>query len=209
MKGDDWWCAIADGVGGAEAGEIAARLCIEGLKLGLEKSSSVREIFHFVSEYLSKAVEKSILPPKSGSTLTVLKISGNKAFVGHVGDSRITHYRGAGVLGRTSDQTEVRKLLDEGALTKHQARRYPRRNVLLSYMSPLRTFDLYETQFDIQRSDRILLTTDGFHEKILRQEVSRISLENPDFGEFFDALVDELLKAPLTDDATCVAIEID
>src|SRR3546814_5436694 len=57
------------------------------------------------------------------------------ARVGHVGDSRIYHLRGSGLVTRTKDQTEVQHLIDEGILTPERAKMYPRKNVLLSAIS--------------------------------------------------------------------------
>jgi protein phosphatase len=206
--GNCFCCALADGVGSSRLGGLAAQSSIEVVRLSNPNQSN-SEIFAAVHERLSEIASKKDKPSSISTTLSVLRICGNQAFVGHVGDTRISHYRGAGVLSRTKDQTEVQKLLDEGVLTKNQAARYPRRHVLLSAMSAGRGYDLYEQQFLVKKGDRLLLTTDGFHEKVKRRTVADISSSHSDFDDFWGAIERQLMSEKLEDDASCIAIEID
>ena len=148
--GADWWCAIADGVGGAEFGEVASRMCIEAVKNLAADGETMHMLFNKAADMLYSAATNEQGCMQMSSTLSVLRISGTQAYVGHVGDTRIDHYRGDGVMNRTYDQTEVQKLLDDGILTKHQARRYPRRNVILSAMSPKKTLHCSRTNFRLK-----------------------------------------------------------
>ena len=207
-SGAEWWCAIADGVGGSGAGEVASRVCIEAVRNSIEDGEAMPRLFRKVADALLRAAKTEVNAARMSSTLSVLRISGTQAFVGHVGDTRISHYRGIGVMGRTRDQTEVQKLLDDGVLTKHQARRYPRKNVILSAMSPQKKFTLFENEFVVKRGDRILLTTDGFHALLQRRAVAEISSNCPAFDMFFTVIEKQLSKLSLTDDATVLALEI-
>ena len=208
-SGVDWWCAIADGVGGTDHGGDASRTCIDALKLNVVDDMTMRELFGAVSNFLKQRANDTASSHRMGSTLSILRLSKGQAFVGHVGDTRIMHYRGGGVMARTHDQTEVQKLLDEGAISKHQARRYPRRNIILSVMSPYKTYDLHETTFTVKQGDRILLTTDGFHSKLQRRNLARLSSSCASFNSFFKSLKDVICDLRLNDDATCLAIEIE
>ena len=205
---EDWWCAIADGVGGAEHGDVAARLCIDAVRQGVQKIECMTEVFDFVSRSLEQHADRLSLSRKMGSTLSVLHLSKKQAFVGHVGDTRISHYRGSGVMSRTRDQTEVQKLVDDGVISKYQAKRYPRRNVILSVMTPSKSYDLFEFGFTVEHGDRILLTSDGFHNQLRKGEISRISERQPSFSTFFQEIREKMSRISLSDDATCLAIEI-
>lgn len=206
--GNDWWCAVADGVGGREGGRAASHACIEGVQVGIKQFNSMPELFKFVSTYLANKASDLNLPENMSSTLTVVRVSDGNAFVGHVGDSRVSHCRGNGILARSYDQTEVQRLLDEGVLSRHQARRYPRRNVLLSYMSAAGHYELFESKFDLKVRDRVLLTTDGFHQKLLRKTIAEISEKSSSFSDFFGRLKAEVGGIEIDDDATCVAFEV-
>lgn len=202
------WCGIADGVGSAALSGMAARVSLDEV-MHLTATEPMAELFARVSRKLAELAEQHGSPKSVSTTLSLLCIDEYKAQIGHVGDTRITHYRGGGVMTRTKDQTEVQRLLDDGVLTKNQARRYPRRSVLLSAMSAGREYDLHETTFSLEVGDRILLTSDGFHSKLLRSELANLSAETPDFDKFWCALEDKLSGETLDDDASCLAIEID
>ncbi|WP_339772768.1 protein phosphatase 2C domain-containing protein [uncultured Pseudosulfitobacter sp.] len=206
--GDTTWCGIADGVGSAALGGMAARAGLDEVR-GMTDAEPMGELFARVSRKLATLAEQHGNPKSLSTTLSLLCIEGDKANVGHVGDTRITHYRGGGVMTRTKDQTEVQKLLDDGVLTKNQARRYPRRNVLLSAMSAGREYDLHEATFSLEVGDRVLLTSDGFHGKLLRPQLASLSAATPDFDEFWRALEEKLSVESMEDDASCLAIEID
>lgn len=206
--GDCYWCGIADGVGSSTFGGLAARSSLEIVKQVVE-DDSMKNIFSKVSKNLSEMAIDLPLGKSISTTLSILRICGSQASVGHVGDTRISHYRGAGAMGRTKDQTEVQRLLDDGVITKNQARRYPRRNVLLSAMSAGRDYDLFETEFTVQSGDRILLTTDGFHSKLLRGTIAALSSSNLEFDDFWNSILGVISSERIDDDASCLAIEIE
>ncbi|WP_082617365.1 PP2C family protein-serine/threonine phosphatase [Bosea sp. Root670] len=208
QAGNSVWCAIADGVGSSALGGLAARSSLEVVKQA-SNDETMSDLFAKVSKKLSQIAAENPTAKSISTTLSVLRISGDQAFIGHVGDTRISHYRGAGVLGRTRDQTEVQKLLDDGVLTKNQARRYPRRNVLLSAMSAGRDYDLFETNFTVENGDRLLLTTDGFHGKLLRGQIAELSSSNLDFTTFWTSVLAAIDSVKLDDDASCLAVEIE
>lgn len=207
-SGMDWWCAVADGVGNSRGGEMASLMCIETVRNSIADGESMSNLFRKVADALLHKANADDEYVRMSSTLSVLRISERAAFVGHVGDTRINQYRGIGVMGRTRDQTEVQELLDGGVLTKHQARRYPRSNVILSAMSPQKEFTLFENEFSVEKGDRILLTSDGFHEQLQRRIVAEISSSYAVFDMFFSVIEKQVRGLPLNDDASVLALEI-
>lgn len=203
-----YWCAIADGVGRSSNGGVAARLSMDTVAAVASADTTMPAVFSAVAERLSSEAENQPELEKMSTTLSVLCIKGSNFEIGHVGDTRISHLRNGGIMTRTKDQTEVQKLLDEGVLTKHQAKRYPRRNVIISAMSPKRDYDLLQGEFHIEHGDRILLTSDGFHSKLLRGQLAGLSQGNSTFEDFCGALEAEISMLDLEDDATCIALEI-
>ena len=208
-SGDDWWCAIADGVGSSQYGAIASKICIDWLSANLSDAISMRSIFRAISDYLRTRAMEHQVHRRMSSTLSVLRLSGHDAFVGHVGDTRISQYRGGGVVTRTYDQTEVQLLIDEGVLSRYQARRYPRKHVILSAMSSHHRYELYESRFSVEKGDRILLTTDGFHQTVNRRSVAHLSSSHKDFCSFFQAIKNTVSDLTPSDDTTCLAIELE
>lgn len=202
------WMAVADGVGGHRGGAVASATCIEALKEAIRSTLSMEAIFEIAQAALVARAAGEPEFARMSTTLSVLRIGENKAVVGHVGDSRILHFRRGGVIARTRDQTEVQRLLDEGVLSPYQAKRYPRKNVLISYLSPEKSYSLHSGEFDVQVGDRLLLSTDGFHSLIPKRTIAAISAKRPTFEQFWNEIDEHLRTMELTDDATCLAIEI-
>lgn len=143
-----------------------------------------------------------------GTTLSLIHFKDYKAEVGHVGDSRIYHLRGDGIVDRTVDQTEVEQLVQQGVLSRARALRYPRRHVLLSVLSPDRSYDLYKSVFEIKVGDRLVLLTDGVSSKLLRREVRDLSRQQLTPQSFCDALAHEIEHRTPEDDYSAVCIDI-
>lgn len=203
-----WWAAIADGVGGGRSGDFASSSAIEGVRLAISNVTSMRELFESVLRHLNSLADAERFQPTMATTLSATKLVGNTVWVGHVGDTRVTHYRGTGVMTRTRDQTEVQALVDQGALTRRQAERYPRRNVLLSAMGPLRPFDLFESEFEVAVGDRVLLTSDGFHNLIKRRDIASISSQIKDTEEFMSTIQKMVERSVVSDDASALILEV-
>lgn len=202
---DSYLLAIADGVGSARHSRETANLAIETC-LKSEKFSTIPELFSKVAHAIQLASEDE--PDQWSTTLTVCCIRESKAQVGHVGDTRIYLLRGNGLQTMTRDHTEVAKLLEEGILTKERAARYPRRNVLLSSMNGKGNFDLYESQFEVFKGDRLLLVSDGVYRCVTKKSIVELSKENTRLDGFIDSLKELVICRGITDDSTALCAEI-
>ncbi|WP_412550814.1 PP2C family protein-serine/threonine phosphatase [Shimia sp. MIT910701] len=208
-KDDFWVAAIADGVGGYAGGETAAKIAISEVESSLTSFGLMDEIFARASAEIRRQASENQSLAKMSTTLTCLSIENGVAEVGHVGDTRITHFRGPGVLSRTEDQTEVQRLLKNGIITRGQAKRHPRQNVIYSALSGRNAdYTLYQNSFDVQPGDRIILSTDGFHSLFTRRELAGISQGCVDLESFFARVQSELPQRKISDDATAVFIEV-
>ncbi len=210
---DRWWAAIADGMGGRPGGEIASKTVIDAIGADIREGhdSNINQLFSRAQKALQRVASENPLFKDMGTTLSILCIEGRSAKVGHVGDSRIYHLRSEGLEDRTIDQTEVEELLQRGILTRQSARRYPRRNVLLSVLAANRPFDLYLNNFEVKGGDRLVLLTDGAHSKVLRREIRDLSLRMESPSAFCDALAQEIANRSPNDDfsAICVDVKMD
>lgn len=206
-KDDRILCAaVADGVGSFSGGGAASRIAIEVVSRAIHAMPDVSNMMMFrkVRDAL-KAGPKDI---RLGTTLTTIVFRGAEAYVGHVGDCRVYHVRGDGIVTRTKDQTEAQHLVDQGVLTPAKAKSYPRANVLLSVMAPEREYELYENVFEIKRGDRVLICSDGFYRIFSKREIVDVSVAAGSFEEFVNNIASELADKTLIDDTTCIAIEV-
>ena len=202
--------AVADGVGGAEGGAVASSVAISTLHTLVANSEQVsfQKWFQSVRQELGKRAEIDEALSRMGTTLSVCVVKDNHAKVGHVGDSRVYHLRGEGIMDRTRDQTETQELIDRGILTKARAKTYRRKHVLLSALSPNKEFDLFQSDFEIEKGDRIILLTDGVHNVVPRRVIRDISVRSPNAEGMSRAIKAEVEGRGTSDDYTAICVVI-
>lgn len=209
LAGNAYWMAIADGVGGRPGGGVASAIAIATI-LDLVKSDTqvgMPCIFDAIRQAFSEKEESFIRLRGMATTLSIINIEGDSASVGHVGDSRVYHLRGQGIVTRTKDQTELQDLIDRGIINKRQSKRYRRKNVITNFLSSQVISDPYFADFDVQTGDRILLVTDGVYEMLSRQEIRDISRDSDNVSALAARLHESVKSAGAIDDYSAVVIE--
>lgn len=200
--------AVADGVGGNKGGKEASNLAVKTISKHLEGAANIDQCYSYVAGALQDFSQTNPEYNSLSTTLSLLVLSEGTGHVGHVGDSRIMHLRGDGLKTITRDQTELQELLDQGVLSKFQARNYPRRNVLLSVLGAKHKYKLYKDEFSVESKDRILLATDGFYNMVSKATLVRLSRKNTDFSKFCDEIKIVFEETQFKDDATLIAVEV-
>jgi protein phosphatase len=205
-----WWAAVADGMGGHPGGALASSTAINSIKNEIERHDQIgiSDLFSAARESLRRVATERPELSAMGTTLSLIHLTPNGGETGHVGDSRVYQLRSEGLMDRTVDQTEVEELVQRGVLSKASARRYPRRNVLLSVLSPSRDYQLHKEAFEIELGDRFVLLTDGVTSKLLRKEIRDLSLNTKTVQSFCDAIREETDKRLPSDDYSAVCIEV-
>ena len=134
---------VADGMGGYNGGEIASKLAIQSAKSYIENNfkeiekdkDSIIQLVASSMEYANMIVyEKSQENAElegMGTTLEICLIYNNRAFIGHVGDSRIYRIRKEFMRKLTQDHSYVQKLVKDGKITKEEAVHHPQKNMLM------------------------------------------------------------------------------
>ncbi len=134
---------LADGMGGYNGGEIASKLAIQSAKSYIENNfkeiekdkDSIIQLVASSMEYANMIVyEKSQENAElegMGTTLEICLIYNNRAFIGHVGDSRIYRIRKEFMRKLTQDHSYVQKLVKDGKITKEEAIHHPQKNMLM------------------------------------------------------------------------------
>ncbi|QNK72195.1 serine/threonine-protein phosphatase [Variovorax sp. PAMC28562] len=202
--------AIADGVGGNDGGATASAIAI---MVAIDSISKVENlpflsIFSDAAAHIKLEAQLDLINANMATTLSMCQIDSlGRCRVGHVGDSRIYHLRGTGILQKTVDQTEVAALIDAGILTKSQAKTYPRRTVLTSALSSKGNFDLYEAQFSTISGDRLIFLTDGIYRILGKKKICETSVSFSDLADFSKALKN-LTYGKNDDDASALILEI-
>jgi protein phosphatase len=175
--------AVADGVGGAIAGEVASRLAIHKI-ISLDK----RRLEHPLQQELTAAVADanaviefmiSYDPHLTGmgTTLTAVALSNEGHYlVANVGDSRTYLYRDDRLRRLTRDQTLVQMLIDRGAITEEDARRHPQRSVVLEALDGVERPLPALHRVQARHGDRLLLCSDGVTDYVSEREIEEALL---------------------------------
>ena len=200
--------AVADGMGGTEAGQEASRIAVDILReFGTDKCLHFPRLFSKVKDGIAAYADENAID-QMGTTLSVCEIEGGKARIGHVGDTRIYLLREDSILPLTKDQTEAQKLMDDGILSKARAARYHRRHVLLSAMTNFSSYDLAQTERELQSGDRVVLMTDGVSELLEDDEIRDLSVDNAKLGGFVKEAKRLIESRTIRDDYSLVACQV-
>jgi serine/threonine protein phosphatase PrpC len=203
--------AISDGVGGKLGGEIASSSAVKAVESILKNNpyQPIDDVYAHVHQTLKSIAAENIDLYKMATTLTICRVIGCHAEVGHVGDTRLYHLRGEGILLRTEDQTEVAELIRQNILTKERSRTYHRKNILLSAISPRKEYNLFTGAFEVRSRDRLILSTDGFHGTVYTKEISKINLESTDAKDLSENLLKLALSRNPSDNFSAICIELE
>lgn len=165
--------AVADGMGGAAAGEIASRRAVSSLREELntlpnQGSCRMRLIraAELANQRVWNAAQQQPEYRGMGTTLTAAFIRNDHVCIAQVGDSRAYLIRHHQVIQLTRDQSLVQSLIDAGSLTAEEAKRFPQRNVLLQALGHDREVSVAMTEFSLQQGDYLLLCSDGLSNKV-------------------------------------------
>lgn len=206
--GEFFVAAVADGIGGAAGGAEAAEIAVRAASMIDGNPVDMTSIFSGAVATLREVVEQNPDFTKMGTTLSVALLRERMVHVAHVGDTRIYHLRGAGLNTLTHDQTEVAELLRKGVLTESQAKRYPRRNVLLSALNPTGDYEVYRKEAVLEIGDRLLFTSDGIHQRVKRGGILNASLAHKDVAGFVADIEKRTAEAEPSDNFSAVALQI-
>lgn len=213
--------AVADGMGGAAAGEVASREGLAAVSLflfghwGRLAAGKLREVE--VLKALETAVEKAsdaVLRYSDddrtargmGSTLTAAIIWNGCAYVAQIGDSRAYLLR-QGVLHQlTEDQTLVNDLVAQGSLTREQARTHPQRNMITQALGSPQPLRVALLRLAFRRGDRLLCCSDGLHGEVADARIQEVLNQGLSPRRSLELLVEEALAHGGRDNITGVIL---
>ena len=170
--------AVADGMGGHLAGEVASRMAIEAVQRMARENerpgiAALREAVACAHETILTHAQDHIECAGMGPTLSVLWLGENYAYIAHVGDSRIYRLREGSLTQITQDHSLVEELVRAGLITREQARTHPRRNIITRALGTHGENEPDLLVTDVQDGDVFLLCTDGLTGMVPDDEIER------------------------------------
>lgn len=201
--------AVADGMGGHLAGEVASGIAIEAVKRMAETHEE--PAISVLRDAVQAAHERILAHAKAqpgcagmGTTLSMMWKGYRYVYIAHVGDSRIYRFRGERLEQITEDHSLVEELVRARLITREEARTHPRRNIITRALGTQGDNKPDLLAADVQPGDLWLLCTDGLHGMISDQRIAEIMRSTDDLNAMADNLMRAALDAGGRDNVTLV-----
>lgn len=208
---------LADGMGGYKGGEIASKLATDSVKSyinsnfdeNLVEKEEILKLIESAVEYANMVVyEKSKEVPElegMGTTLEVCLIYNNKAYIGHVGDSRIYRIRKGVIRKLTKDHSYVQQLVEDKKITREEAKTHPKKNMLTKALgcTPYVEPDIRARNFE--RDDIFIMCSDGLTNMVDDNNICELIMQ--DITTAADKLIENANASGGYDNITVIIIK--
>ena len=188
--------AVADGMGGAQAGEVASKLAAAALEdTDLGTTGGEERVVALIQEANRRVYERSNADPAAsgmGTTITVALVEGTRVTFGHVGDSRAYLVRDGVMEQLTEDHSLVNELMKSGKLSPEEAEIHPQRSVITRALGTDPDVDVDTFVIEAQEGDLFLICSDGLTSMVGDEEILEV-LER--FHDDLDRASKELIAA--------------
>lgn len=203
--------AVADGMGGAPAGDLASQIAVESLEGFNSDSQSISDdLFKSMNAANSTILEKVAQNQRltgMGTTMTAVFSRDGLSHWVHIGDSRLYLLREKKIQQITDDHSPTGILMGDGEITKEEARIHPSRNLLFECLG-WAGFKADSGTIEIAKGDLLLLATDGLHASLSEEAITAILVSNTDLKENLRSLALAAVNAGGKDDITVVGARI-
>jgi protein phosphatase len=179
---------VADGMGGHAGGEIASQICVKEISkyiraMGSSETSDNKifgNLYKAINIASAKIYERGLEEPNlkgMGTTASVLKIIGKRAYMGHVGDSRIYLIRSGFIYRLTTDHSLVGEQVRAGLITEEEASTHKLRNIITRSVGYQESEEVDTEVLDLANDDLLILCSDGLHGKVDEREIAKLCCE--------------------------------
>jgi PPM family protein phosphatase len=205
--------AVADGMGGAQAGEVASRLAAESfepVRRGEESPEAyLRAIARTANARIHRLAQADSSRSGMGTTLTAALVEDDEVSFAHVGDSRAYVFRDGQLKLLTSDHSLVEELRRQGRLTDEQAEDHPQRSIITRALGPDREVEVDTMTYQARPGDIYLLCSDGLTTMVREDRIAATLADSESLDEAVSRLVREANEAGGRDNITVVAFRLE
>jgi len=203
---------LADGMGGAQSGEVASGLAVGAFIRGLPEQGSISERLQAVAHRANEEIyASSLADPRNagmGTTLVAAYLDGDALVIAHVGDSRAYRLRDGELARLTEDHSLVGELVRSGRLTEDEARGHPQRSVITRALGIETLVKVDVWNYPLQPGDVILLCSDGLTDMISEGQVRSALLAGASLDDAAGRLIDAANAAGGRDNITVVLFRV-
>jgi PPM family protein phosphatase len=204
---------VADGMGGAQAGEVASRLAIESFQAGLRDAASPEAALASLAEEANARIHElshsHAEQAGMGTTLTAVYVGEREVSIAHVGDSRAYRLREGRLERLTDDHSLVDELMRQGRLTPEEALEHPQRSVITRALGPEGSVEVDTRSYPARDGDVYLLCSDGLTTMVPEEGLAEILLARPSLRDAGEALIAAANDAGGRDNITVVLLRLE
>lgn len=213
---------VADGLGGAAAGEIASGMAVDIVLQELRRTwvsapatdpdtfaHALKKACELANTRIYEYAMKNPDHRGLGTTATIAGLLGNTLYLVQVGDSRAYIVRGGVAQQITKDQSLMQRLIEAGELTPEEAEQSERRNIILQALGPEPVVKIDLTHQPVRRGDLLVLCTDGLSGQVRKEEIGRIVAQERDLTTAGQSLIDRANENGGPDNITVVIAHLE
>ncbi len=218
---------VADGMGGAAAGEVASRMAVEIIRDHVKRSSAGNEPFvgdydkkfsdasnriasgiRLANQAIYEASQSNVKWRGMGTTVAAVLLDGSKMSIAHAGDSRIYLIRTSSIIQLTDDHSIVSEQIKSGLLTKEEAEGSEVRNIITRALGTTSSMDIDLDEIDLMDGDRVVLCSDGLTTMVPDNVILSTVAASDEPGSACGALIDIANKNGGKDNITVVLVYV-
>ena len=205
---------VADGMGGAQAGEVASRLAVESFRGGLpngggDPEQALRALIQQANARIYELSRSNAEQAGMGTTLTALYVGEDDVALAHVGDSRAYCLREGELVRLTDDHSLVDELIRQGRLTPEEAQDHPQRSVITRALGPEPTVEVDTFTHRARPGDVYLVCSDGLTTMVPEEQVGEILVGHPVLRDAGEALLNAANEAGGRDNITVILFRLE
>ncbi len=204
---------VADGMGGAQAGEVASRIAVEAFEAELPDQGPPEERLAGRTQEANRQIYDISRTEHDragmGTTLTAVYVDDAELAVAHVGDSRAYLFRDGQLARLTQDHTLVEELKRRGKLTEEQAAEHPQRSIITRALGVDAEVDVDTRTYGARAGDVVLLCSDGLTSMISENQVAAVLREESDLDRAAERLIAEANEAGGRDNITVILFRLE
>lgn len=200
--------AVADGMGGAQAGEVASGLAVQAFEWFVPQTSSPEEeLTRLITRVNGNIHELAVADPERsgmGTTLTAAVVRGQSVTLAHVGDSRAYLYRDGSLTQLTEDHSLVGEMLRSGQITSAEAEEHPQRSIITRALGVDPEVEVDTTSLEWRPGDFFLLCSDGLYSMVSDESIAAILAGEGSLDSITKALVEAANSAGGRDNVSVI-----
>ena len=204
---------VADGMGGAQAGEVASRIAVETFGENGQDFSDPEQALaahaHAANARINELSHSDAAHAGMGTTLSAVYVGEQDVTIAHVGDSRVYCLREGELLRLTDDHSLVDELIRQGRLTPEEAEEHPQRSIITRALGPEASVEVDTRSFKARAGDIYLLCSDGLTSMVGEQRLAQLMRQHDRLPEMGKALIAEANREGGRDNITVVLLRLE